>query len=224
MSGGGGSSKSESEPPPAGFLNPFGGVLANLFGVPTRFLNDKEGGGIGVGTGQEGPINFANQVFGPDDFGSIRDLLQPQNLGTQGALQALFGNQASIANIQDFLQQDVLGAAREGVNTGFRTDVSPLIRQAERQFTQRDVPLIKEQFAAQTGSFSTDFLDSITQGSAQLETDIGAFQFQADEAAAGRRADLLPLAGSIGQAVGQVPLELGGLRSEIPTTLMRPSL
>ena len=211
MSGGGGSSQSESQPPPVGFLNPFGGVLQNLFGVPTRVLPDREGGGIGVGDpdGKGGFVNFAEQIFGPTDFSSIRDLLLPQNLGTGGALQALSGQQQSVADIQDFLQGNVLGAAREGIDTGFRTDLDPIRRQAERQFSERDVPLIKENFAAQTGSFSTDFLNSITQGAAQLETDLGALQFQADEAAANRRTDLLPLAGTIAQGVGQIPLELG---------------
>lgn len=253
--GSGGSSSSEPRDPT--FLNPVGGVLANLFGVgtttssegialapggqaPTSFFlrNDETGvlqpfnppqqqggevpsgiAGLGKEAGPTDPSSFsvpegftvvpggsqftgdfASQVFGPGSFEPIADLLTMENpfAGVAGAL----GAQGSIES----LTSGLLGTLNEGLETGFRTDIDPIREAALRDFQQEIIPGISEQFATQTGSFSSDFLGAQTRAGADLFSELGALQTQLDEAAAGRRTDLTALAPGVLQA----PAEIAG--------------
>ncbi len=207
---GGGSSESSSAPAPASFLNPIGGVLNNLFGVGTSV--DSLGGiGLvqgGIGAGSE---QFANQAFGPGSFESIANLLNPnQNMGRFNAFNALQGSGDLFGNIDQIISGQFLPSLAEGLETGFRTDIDPIRQQAERDFRRNTVPAIQEQFAQQTGSFSTDFLSSVTGAAGDIHTNLGALQSQLDEAASGRRTGLLGQAPGLLQGAGQVGMNLAG--------------
>ena len=214
----GGSSQSASQPSDASFLNPAGGVLSNLFGVGT---NISKFGGIGqfgpigseVPRKNQGsdPISFANQAFGPGSFESIADLLNPnQNLGAGNAFNALTNSGELFSQIDQLISGQFLPALSEGLETGFRTDIDPIREQAEREFRRSTVPQIQEQFAAQTGSFATDFLGSVTGAAGDIHTNLGALQSQLDEAASGRRTALLGQGAGLAQQAGQVGLNLAG--------------
>ena len=211
MIGGGGSSGSSSSgPAPASFLNPIGGVLANLFGINAGVDSL---GGIGLkqgGLGLDNTGQFASSAFGPGRFESIADLLRVDNAGL-GTAQAALGQSGNLfSSIDNLIQGQFLPALGEGIETGLRTDIDPIRQQAIRNFTQTTVPQIQEAFAQQTGSFSTDFLNSITGGAADIETNLGAIQAQLDEAAAGRRQGFVNAApGLLGQA-GTTGFDIGG--------------
>jgi len=211
----GGSSQSASAPAQSSFLNPAGGVLANLFGIGTEI--DKLGGITQTGKLGEGgkdELSFANQAFGPGSFESIADLLNPnQNIGTGFAQQTLESNTASgglFENIDQLINNEFMPALQEGLNTGFRTDIDPIRQAEERRFQQESLPQLQEQFALQTGSFGSDFLNSAVQGRADIHTELGGLQSQLDEAAAGRRAQLTGVAPQLLQGAGQVGMNLAG--------------
>ncbi len=209
VSGGGGSGSSESQPANASFLNPIGGVLSNLFGVGTKigqFGGIEQTGPLGTGDG----LGFANRAFGQGSFESIADLLRVDNAGIGTAQAALGQSDNLFSSIDSLIQGQFLPALGEGIDTGFRTDIDPIRQQAIRNFTQTTVPQIQEAFAQQTGSFSTDFLNSITGGAADIETNLGAIQAQLDEAAAGRRTSILGQAPGLAEQAGQVGFNIGG--------------
>jgi hypothetical protein len=178
-------------------LSPVTGVLANLFDV-------------GVGYGQGGlylggnNFSLANQAFGPESFTSINQLLQPQQL--MGFERGLGGvGQSGL----DLFNQQGLPALQELLGTGFRTDVDPIRQEELRRFRRETVPGIAEQFAGQTGTFSTDFLSAVTNAGADISSQIGALQTQLDEAASGRRAEAL-LGGGL-----SAPAEFGAAQSTL---------
>lgn len=177
-------SRSSTSTPVAGSISPMSAVLANLFGVPAGVWE----GGFSAMSPNAGPMAqsrqvgpMANQVFGPGNFESIADLLQPQNLGAQyvpGLIQGIGeGAQAG----QDFWTNTLMPTAAEGLETGFLSDnvADRIIRQAQGG--------VAHQFGQQMGGLSSDFLSQM----GETDADIRA---QLEAQAAGIRADLLPAA------------------------------
>lgn len=151
------------------------------------------------GTGAPAPLS-------PERFGVLGDLLDIQNPGAPGAaalLPALEGGAAAGLG----LLGDTASAYREGVGTGFRTDLSPIIAEETRRLYQDILPQIGQNFIAmnEAGPFSTDLTGQVVGAGRDLASQLGALQFQADEAAAARRAGLLPLGTSIASGMNEVP-------------------
>lgn len=197
VGGQGTSSRGSSTPANPVMMNPAAGVLANMFGIGTRF----EGGGMNFAGPGRGNMSLARPVFGRDDFTDIAKLLDSPNLGAAGA-EGIGGGWA------DYLSGTVDPTMREGLETGFRTDMDPIIAEARRNFRDVTMEDIKQQFGAQTGSFSSDFLASANRAGGAMESQLGAMQAQMDEAASNRRAGLLPMAGIPGELAG-LGLDLG---------------
>ena len=195
--GSGGGSGGTSKPADPVMMNPAAGVIANMFGIGL----DYEGGGINFAGPGRGSFNLATPTFGNMDFADIAKLLDSPNLGAEGA-RGIGGGWA------DYLSGTVDPTMREGLETGFRTDMDPIIAEARRAFQEETIPQLKQQFAGQTGSFSSDFLASMNRAGGAMESQLGALQAQMDESASNRRAGLLPMAGIPGELAG-LGLDLG---------------
>jgi hypothetical protein len=146
-------------------------------------------------------MQFARPIFDRDSFSEVAKLLDLPNL-TAGAARDVLGGW------QDYMGGTVMPTMEEGLQTGFRTDMDPIIAEAQRAFTEETVPQLKQQFAGQTGSFSTDFLGALAREGGTMQSQLGALQAQMDEAASNRRAGLLPMAGIPGQ-LASMGLDLG---------------
>lgn len=198
-------SESQQAPAPPVAFNPLTGVLLNLFGVPTRL--DTGRGGIvvgnprggdpaigfgGRGTPPPGQGQFANQVFGPEDFDVLRDQLDP--------LINLLGPAFAGGRLTDATQlfdESVIPGLRELAETGFRTDIAPIVAAEQNRLQSETVPSIRELAAANTGPFSTDFQRNLLGAGSSLGFNLGALQAELDEASAGRRAGGLSLASEL---------------------------
>ena len=136
---------------------------------------------------------FANQVFFPEDFGPLRDQLDP-------ALSLLdpetFGSER-LAGASQIFDESVTPGLRELAETGFRTDISPIVAAEQNRLLRETVPSIRELAAANTGAFSTDFQRNLLGAGSDLGFNLGALQAELDEAAAGRRVGGLQLASGL---------------------------
>jgi hypothetical protein len=197
MGGGGSSSRGASDPSNPVMMNPAAGVIANMFGIGTGF----EGGGMNYAGPGQGYMGFSRPTFGGGDFDDIAKLLDAPNMGAEGA-RGVGGGWA------DYLSGTVDPTMREGLETGFRTDMDPIISEAQRVYRDETIPQLKQQFAGQTGSFSSDFLDSTARAGGAMGSQLGAMQAQMDESASNRRAGLLPMAGIPGE-LASMGLDLG---------------
>lgn len=151
--------------------------------------------GIDEGSWSEADNYFSKRIFGPDSFADVADLANYENLGAEGARGVMGG-------WDDYLSK-VSGTLEEGLDTGFRTNMDPIIAEMQRIYRDETMPQIAQQYAGQTGSFSTDFLAANSRAGGAMGSQLGALQAQMDEAASNRRASLLPMAG--------MPAELASL-------------
>ncbi len=180
-------------------------------------------GGRGLGNAPEGYFGpgFAQQAFGSGDFSSLRNLLAPTNRNSLQEFAGAVGEQG-IGGFQQ-AYQSVLGpgtnAISEGLNTGFRTDMSPIVDVERRRFERETVPGLVEQYAGLTGGFSSDLHNSLANASADLGVTLGSQQAQFDEAANNRRLQALTVGPAAAQAIGSMPFQAGnemlGLGSQL---------
>jgi hypothetical protein len=176
------------------------GVLANAFGLAVR-PSQSHGFKIKgqLDPGEEGL--FGPQLFTPGTMEDIYSYLQtPTAIGDLGQwgresitpetlAAALSGHQA--------VGGDLLSSLQEGLQSGWEVDVDPLVRQAIGDYYQSYVPGAAETFSGSTGVSSSAFGESLTTGARTLAENIGAYQYNAQEAAAARKAALTPVAGDI---------------------------
>jgi hypothetical protein len=176
-------SSSASRPPPTTFLNPMGGVLANLFGIPTSIHE----GGIMYGGGG---FPFAPPTLGRDFGGSFG-----KNVADYFQMKNPFGDIAQLAGLDigagtesfiDTFYEDIMPGYTRLASTGDPVDVGALVQQ-----TTRDVA---EELSPRTGFYSSDLAaEALRQGS---ELQVGA-----EEAARGRQLTALAL----GPSVANIP-------------------
>jgi len=205
------------------------GLLANLFGQGAGFdqhgivfgspiqpaTSGTTGPGAAANFTQQGVAgipnvggNFANPVFQPSDFDILRNLLNPQ---ARNALQ-FAAEDIGTQGIGGFQQafDSVLGpgtdAIREALETGFRTDLDPIIEAEKRRFSRETVPGLAEQFAGLTGGFSSDFQNSLINASSDLGVSLGSQQAQFDEAASNRRFQALSAGPAAASAIAGLPI------------------
>lgn len=182
---------------PYGFIggtNPASGVLSELFGY-------------GVQSSKKGKLGYQpfgdwmvpglqSGLFGTNFKQNVSDYINnPQYAGPSvadigGILSSVPG---LLGDTQGLFNQSILPAAQQLVNTGFRTDIAPVRDYALRQYMRQDLPAIAELFSGQTGTMSSDFLNSAAQAATDMEAQLGALQAQYDESANARRAQGIPL-------------------------------
>lgn len=191
MRGQGGSSEGESRPPDTTFLNPVGGLLANLFGIPTSLSE----GGIRYG-GRGADFMFAGAdpslMSGLSQVGDFLTMESPysQWLTSPDALE-------DVASGLDLFGEAVVPSFEEMVTTGAPVDVEPLVR--------RGMTDVAESLSPLTGLYSSDLAGEALRTASELR--VGA-----EEAAMGRRADALamsPLVMGGGATVADQLLGLG---------------
>lgn len=151
--------------------------------------------GLGSGQWSDADQYFSKRIFGPDSFANVADLANYENLGAEGARGVMEGWDEYLGKVS--------GTLEEGITTGFRTDMDPITAEMQRIYREETMPQIAQQYAGQTGSFSTDFLAANSRAGGAMGSQLGALQAQMDEAASNRRASLLPMAG--------MPAELASL-------------
>ncbi len=160
-----------------------------------------------VGGGPASGMGFANQVFFPGDFDSLSNLTKPtprnelQDAALGLGVEGVEASQRGFANIEGPGNE----AIREGLQTGFRTDINPIVAAEQRRFTQETVPNLVEQFAGLTGGFSSDLQAGLANASADLGVTLGSQQVQLDEAANARRLNALTVAPQAQQTISGIP-------------------
>lgn len=185
----GGDTKLETE----ALFQPQSAPALNLLGIG-QFAPSGERGLKLVG-------NPTANVFGTENLNTLSEFLQTPPEPT--ALQVLaresgaerVGDLSSIS--KGFLAQDLLPAVDELLRTGFRTNTEGIRRGALREFERTTVPTALERVGSEFGLASTATRDALLQEAADLENALAELDFEASEAAAGRRAAGTAAAGDI---------------------------
>ncbi len=165
-------------------------------------------GGFGGGVGTVPAGGFAEQVFGPEDFGVLRNLLNPtsRNLLQDSALPVGALGLDSFSQMYEALVGPGAGAIKEGLETGFRTDIQPIVDVEKRRFQRETVPQLMEQFAGLTGGFSSATSSGLAQAAADLGVTLGGQQAQLDESANARRMQALQFGPAAASAISSFPI------------------
>jgi hypothetical protein len=158
------------------------------FGLTNRALGfSTEASGLGQG-GALNPMGLLSNIM---------DLTNPNiNPGLQGALRGLqSGELGQLAgNSLLFGEGGVGDIFKEGLNTGFKPDLQPIIDEASRAFFQDIVPQLGQQNVALqegVGPFSTDLSGQLTGAGATLASQLGSLEVENQNRAADRRGEFL---------------------------------
>ncbi len=160
-----------------------------------------------LGLGQGGSLN-------PNDLiSNIMDLLDPAiNPGIGGGLQGLQLGQIGQQLSSDLLFGDVRDTLSEGLQTGLKPDLQPVIDEATRSFFQDIVPQLGQQNVALqegVGPFSTDLSGQLLQSGSDLQSQLGSLEVQNQNQAADRRLAFEGLAPTITSLIANLPLQTG---------------
>lgn len=198
-----------------GPINPISPILFALLGIRTRISSK---GKVKFETIEPGSrfsqkldSAFNTGVFDQGLIGDVRDFLDPLPLDEREvAAREIFDSlPADLQSTLNVFDEIILPGAQELATTGFRTDIQPIIDQQQRRFERETIPQLREQFAGQTGTFSSDFLNAITNAGADLNTELGALQVELDEAAASRRASGIPILSQLQTGRLGLPISVG---------------
>ena len=182
----------------AGLGGPQLGGLFGETGIQTQAGYEMRGNVL-TGEGTPGPHQYAPTLFGPENMQMIVDSLQnPPTMGESGDwARETVGGLDSLQGLFDSYQQSAgqqWGNLEEGMETGFRVDMDPIIKQAMNRLYNETIPGISEGFAGTSGLASSDFGRALTDAGRDVEIDLGLQQYEADEKAAQRRAGFTELA------------------------------
>ena len=160
-------------------------------------------------------------VLNPFDLiSNITDLANPgSNPGIGSALQGLQTSQLGSLFGNDLLFGDISSTLKEGLNTGFKPDLQPVINEASRSFFNEIVPQLGQSNVAMqegVGPFSTDLTGQLSGAGATLASQLGAMEVQNQNQAADRKGEMLGLSSLItdqlfnaGTNAGRNALDLG---------------
>jgi hypothetical protein len=208
--GSGGESEQDSKSAPSKPLqtNPLGIAFGELFGQNFGFDPSRAGFVLAGDDPADYVDKTANQIFNADSFNVLTDQLDP-------VANSPFGDLATqnMLSMNDLFQNELIPGATEMANTGFRTDLDPIIKQQMAQFQNQMVPELANQFGFLGGGgqnrLSSDFGAATANAAGGIATNLGSLQVDADEAAAGRRAEGIGLAGELSQLSAAFPAALG---------------
>lgn len=177
------------------------------------------GGGQGGGRDQ----GASGGILNPFDLVSnLTDLINPNiNPGIAGGLAGIrsgaFGQLAG--NNLLFGQGGVGDTFQEGLQTGFKPDLTPVINEASRRFFSEVVPQLGQSNVALqegVGPFSTDLSGQLLNAGGTLASQLGALEVQNQNLAGDRRGELLGLSPLVtntlfnaGTDAGRNTLDLG---------------
>jgi len=212
MGGNKGSSDGESS---LGSLSFIPGLLSNYF-LGTGLNATQDGFQI---TNAENPKQargnlFAGQGAQADPFdliSSLFSLSDPNiNQGVQGA-EGLLGLGQQFAGGAAQVGANAAGTLQEGLDTGFKPDLQPIIESRERDFFRNIVPGIQQQnvFANEGGAFGTDITSQLFDAGKDLSVELGGLETGLQNQAADRRSQLTGLSGSLLTQLQNLPFEGG---------------
>lgn len=195
--------------------------LGSLSFVPALLGNAFFGSGINLHDGgfQNVPGTFGNvQPGSPDSLldpnslvSNLTDLVNPGinpaiSSGGVDILQQL-GQLGGVAG-SNLLLGPGLDTFQEGLQTGFKPDLQPVIDQASRAFFNEIVPQLGQSNVALqegVGPFSTDLSGQLVKAGSGLATNLGALETQLQNDAGQRRAELAALSGTFAGNLSGVP-------------------
>jgi len=166
------------------------------------------GGGGGIGGSMNQGSSLANDILSGGALVGMKNDIYDYLYGNQSATNAiniLNDTPNNYARTQGIFQNTVLPGMTEAANTGFRQDISPIIQQRQNAFWQDYFPQLKESLPGATSTFSTDFLGNMNAEQRRLQTELGVLDYNAGEAAAGRRMSALPTLGNLGITYSGLP-------------------
>jgi hypothetical protein len=171
----------------------FGGGLTDQQ-LQDPFSSFGAGGGLPGGPSQ-GPLNPFDLVS------NLTDLVNPNsNPGVGSALQSLLQGQFGGQVGQGLLLGGIAPTFAEGLNTGFKPDLQPVIDEASRAFFSDIVPQLGQNNVALqegVGPFSSDLSAGLLSAGGALASQLGSLEVQNQNLAGDRRNDLLGISGLI---------------------------
>ncbi len=194
-----------------------GGLLGGLFGkgkskqefADTETLGQLKQSPESLGFGTGGFLNPFDLVS------NLTDLINPAvNPGVSGALGGLAGGQLGQLFGNDLLfgEGGVGATLGEGLETGFKPDLQPVIDEASRQFFQDIVPQLGQSNVALqegVGPFSSDLISSLTREGGALASRLGALEVQNQNLAGDRRSQLLGISPLVTNTLFNAPIDAG---------------
>lgn len=166
-----------------------------------------------MGLGQGGALNPFDLIS------NIMDLVNPGiNPGIEGGMQGLMGGELGGMMGNSLLLGDVGPTLQEGLRTGFKPDLQPVIDEATRGFFSDIVPQLGQQNVAMqegVGPFSTDLNASLTNAGGALASQLGSLEVENQNRAADRRGEMLGLSGLITDQLFNASTDAGRNRLDL---------
>ena len=157
--------------------------------------------------GQQGALNPFGLVS------NLLDLADPAiNPGIGAGLQGLAAGKIGSQLGNELLFGDIGPTLQEGLRTGFKPDLEPVIQEAGRRFFGEIVPQLGQQNVAMqegVGPFSTDLQSSLLTAGTDLSSQLGALEVQNQNLAADRRGEFLGLSPLITDQLLNAPVNAG---------------
>ena len=148
-----------------------------------------------LGLGQGGFLNPGDLVS------NLTDLANPaSNPGIAGALQSLFGGQLGGQAGNQLLLGNIAPTFAEGLETGFKPDLQPIIDEASRAFFSDIVPQLGQNnvgLQQGVGPFSSDLNAGLLSAGGALASQLGSLEVENQNRAGDRRGELLGLSSLI---------------------------
>jgi hypothetical protein len=194
--------------------------LASLFGLtPSRRGWLRYGESI---TDQLGPGGLQQSIA---DYSQALPLSQLE----QAAGEVGGGVLDILPRLQEQLRR-ASGFAGEAAETGFETSIDPIVKFANRIFTEDILPQIRETAIGGSGLQSTGFENAALREGSRLADQLGIQRYAAGEAAAGRRMGAIPQLANLSAAEAAFPINVasdlfslgGGIRGAQEGIRRRP--
>lgn len=218
----GSSSKQKSSSDPLGSLSFVPGLLSNAFFGTGLQVGDAGFTTIGAGAPSDKASRKGKLVLSPEQGGYLNpndlisrltDLSNPNiNTGVAPAQGYLgLGNLGSLLTSATGFG-GTLSNLEEGMRTGFKPDIQPVINAATRGFFGEIVPGLGQGNVALkegVGPFDTDLSSQLLSAGTDLATDLGALETQLQSQAGQTRADLTGIAGTLLNQIQNLPYTAG---------------
>ena len=139
-----------------------------------------------------------------DPFSLVSNLLENvnpnQNPGISGGLRSLLQGQFGGEAANSLLRNNIAPSFAEGLETGFKPDLQPVIDEASRAFFSDIVPQLGQNNVALqegVGPFSSDLSGQLVNAGGALASQLGALEVENQNRAGDRRGELLGLSSLI---------------------------
>jgi hypothetical protein len=178
-----------------------------VFSPNAPALFDLLGGQLVVGKRGVNVAPTGTSVFGPNFEllrGAFSNLFNPGGLNAPESLAFNIANQIEgpLAGVSKLFNKALLPGITDLARTGFKTDLSPVITQAQQRFEEDFLPALAERVSPTFSDFGT----IAGREGRRIATDLGALDVQINDPV--RRAGAFPIAGQIGAATAALPFNL----------------